>query len=161
MKTNAMSRVLIIEDNSLIAFSLQHMLEEMGHSVVGWAPTKPKALALARNTRPDCIVSDLNLERPGDGAAAVEAILAEHPVPVVFVTGVPEAVPRTGVLSRALVLAKPVGKQELQQVMSQLITLHQKQDLAKSSYQNPLRVLKSPGQSPLAEGFVRHSNAAD
>ena len=96
--------VLIIEDDMLVAMSLTKIIDMLGYAVLGPAPTASEAIALARMTRPDLILSDLNLQQPGDGARAVLAILAAGDIPVIFITAHADAVPRTEALQKAVIL---------------------------------------------------------
>jgi len=67
------SRVLIIEDESIIALDLENLVVELGHKVVGSAATKDEAVAKARATKPGLVLADINLGegwigyRCGDG----------------------------------------------------------------------------------------------
>ena len=86
-----MCHVLIIEDEVLIALHLQGVLEENGATSFDIAETEADAVAAARDHRPALITSDVKL-RVGSGPRAVEIIQAElGPLPVIFITGTPEA----------------------------------------------------------------------
>lgn len=63
------ARILIIEDQAGSAARLERVVEEMGHDVVGVAPSEEEALALARAERPDMVVADVH----GRNGAAIEA----------------------------------------------------------------------------------------
>lgn len=83
-------RVLIIEDEPIIAMDLQNIVEGLGHSVVGVATTRDEALALAGSETADLVLADIQLADGSSGIDAVKDILADHDVPVVFVTAFPE-----------------------------------------------------------------------
>lgn len=80
-------RVLIVEDEFLIALAAESDLEAAGLIVVGKAGNYEKALELARATRPDLILMDVRLGTGRDGIEAAIAIRAELDIPVVFATG--------------------------------------------------------------------------
>jgi len=83
--------VLIIEDDPLVAMSVQALLADHGATSFDLADTEAGAIVAAREKRPAIIVSDVTL-RVGTGPAAVKAIHAFHgEIPVIFVTGTPEA----------------------------------------------------------------------
>lgn len=84
------SRVLVIEDEPVIALDIAGILEQNGHTVVGICATRAEAVALARGTRPDLVLADIRLADDSSGIDAVQEILREHEVPVVFVTAYPE-----------------------------------------------------------------------
>jgi CheY-like chemotaxis protein len=79
-------RVLVIEDDALIAMMLGEMLSELGHRVCATAATPTDAIAAARREGPDLLLSDVKL-RNGSGIDAVEEILRSSPVPHMFMTG--------------------------------------------------------------------------
>src|SRR4051812_46581666 len=77
---------LIIEDEILIAFEVQHVLEELGFDSFDLASSPTDAIASARAHRPDLITADLRIIG-GTGLEAVEAITAQMgEIPVVYVT---------------------------------------------------------------------------
>jgi DNA-binding response OmpR family regulator len=78
-------RVLIVEDEFLIASYLEDALREVGAEIVGPATTLQEALLLVSTKGPDCAVLDINLN--GDMVFPVANELAERGVPFVFLTG--------------------------------------------------------------------------
>lgn len=83
-------RVMIIEDEPIIAMDLQNIVESLGHSVVGIASTRTEAVAMANTHEADLVLADIQLADGSSGIDAVKDILAGHDVPVVFVTAFPE-----------------------------------------------------------------------
>ncbi len=83
-------RVLIIEDEPIIAMDLQNIVESLGHSVIGIASTRTEAGRLADAETADLVLADIQLADGSSGIDAVKDILADHDVPVVFVTAFPE-----------------------------------------------------------------------
>jgi two-component system, response regulator PdtaR len=81
-----MLRVLVIEDDALIAMMLAEMLSDLGHRVCATATTPAEAIAAARQEDPDLLLSDVKL-RDGSGVDAVEEILRSGPVPHMYMTG--------------------------------------------------------------------------
>jgi two-component system, response regulator PdtaR len=79
-------RALVIEDETLVAFLIEEMLELMGYDDIAVAATQGEAVERARSFLPDLITVDARLAE-GCGVAAALEICAERPVPVVFVTG--------------------------------------------------------------------------
>lgn len=77
---------LIIEDDALIALSLEGLLRERGFNSCAIADTEAEAVAAAARRFPDLITADLRL-RAGTGTGAVQTIRARQHVPVVYVTG--------------------------------------------------------------------------
>jgi CheY-like chemotaxis protein len=79
-------RVLVIEDNALIAMMLAEVLSDLGHRVCATATTPAEAIAAARQEDPDFLLADVKL-RNGSGVDAVAEILRSGPVPHMFMTG--------------------------------------------------------------------------
>jgi CheY-like chemotaxis protein len=78
---------LIIEDELIVGLDLQAQLAELGYDSFSFAATEAQALEQARLNPPDLITADMAL-LAGDGASAVEAILAEcGPAPVIYISG--------------------------------------------------------------------------
>lgn len=84
------SRVLIIEDEPVIAMHLSHIVTDMGHQVIDTAISRAEAVNSAQQMRPDIVLADIQLADGSSGIDAVHEILAMFDVPVVFVTAYPE-----------------------------------------------------------------------
>jgi two-component system, response regulator PdtaR len=100
----------IIEDNYLIAQSLQDMLESLGFTSFSFARSEDAAVAGANEQKIDLITADVRL-LPGDGVAAVKAICARRAIPVIFITGYKEEL--LDRVPSASVIQKPVNVEEL------------------------------------------------
>jgi two-component system, response regulator PdtaR len=81
-------RVLIVEDEAMIAMLLAEVLREMGHEVCATAPTEDAAVAAAFRHKPDLMIVDEWL-RQGSGISAVAEINCSGYIPHIFVTGDP------------------------------------------------------------------------
>jgi CheY-like chemotaxis protein len=84
------SRVLIIEDEPLIAMHLEQIVEDMGHEVAAMAMTHKAAIAKAHEVKPELVLADIQLADGSSGLEATREILEHFDVPVVFVTAYPE-----------------------------------------------------------------------
>lgn len=78
-------RVIVIEDETMIALLLEGMLEELGHNVIGIAATISRGLELARLDGVDLAILDVNVGGQ-DSYPVADALAARH-VPLVFATG--------------------------------------------------------------------------
>jgi ActR/RegA family two-component response regulator len=83
-------RILVVEDEWLIAAELEAGLAVAGHAVVGPAASVAQALALADATPPEFALVDLNLGAGGDGAEAARLLMERHGCPSLFLTGLPD-----------------------------------------------------------------------
>lgn len=108
---NAMSpaRILIVEDEMLVACEMEAILEDLGHAPVGIAPDMDSALTLASDARPDLALVDLNL-RDGLTGPQIGAMLSrQHKCTVLFVTANPRVL-GDGIAGTIGVLTKPTDQ---------------------------------------------------
>ena len=80
-------RILIAEDNSLIAMAMATSLERAGHEVVGPVVANAPAMAAARETPPDLALVDIDLQGGDSGFDLAASLHVELGVPSLFVTG--------------------------------------------------------------------------
>lgn len=80
-----MPRILIAEDEWLVAFTLQGQLEELGCEVTGIAQNGKEALSLQKETSPDAILMDICMPEV-DGIEATRQIMKENPTCVIILT---------------------------------------------------------------------------
>jgi two-component system, response regulator PdtaR len=103
-------RVLVVEDNALIAMLLAELLAGMGHDVCATAATEADAVIAATHSKPDLMIVDAGLGR-GSGISAVEEIVRAGPVAHLFITGDAEKVRERK--PDAVVVRKPFRQSEL------------------------------------------------
>ena len=82
--------IMIIEDEPLIAMDIEQLVESLGHKVTGIARTHKEAVAMYGKTQPKMILADIQLADGSSGIDAVNDILADQPIPVIFITAFPE-----------------------------------------------------------------------
>jgi DNA-binding response OmpR family regulator len=107
-------RILIVEDEPLVAFDNEHMLGEAGYDVVATVGDVAGALAVIAARPLDLVLTDIALAGDGDGLEVARAARARG-VPVLFVTG------HCGDEARALAvgcLAKPYSERTLRAALS-------------------------------------------
>ena len=85
-KTRAITRILIVEDEPLVAFDTEHLLGENGYVVVGTVDSLADAVKVLGDEPVDLVLSDIKLNGDGDGMDVARAAAAKG-VPVLFVTG--------------------------------------------------------------------------
>lgn len=79
-------RVLIVEDEKIIAIDLQRRLERFGYVVIGTAGEGYEAIDLAIKHNPDIILMDIMLSGPMDGIETAKAISLAQNIPLIFLT---------------------------------------------------------------------------
>lgn len=117
------AKVLVIEDEAVIAMDIAVTVRSAGHTVVGVADTVAKAVALSEEFRPDLILSDVQLKDGDNGIDAVEQIMQLCQAPVIFVTGFPEALLTGNRVEPAFVLTKPFDPEALTACISQVLAV--------------------------------------
>ena len=112
-------KVLVVEDESLVALDIENMLEEMGCTVVASVPRLVKALDLASRLDLDLAVLDINLA--GEVVYPLAFRLAERGIPFVFSTGYSTADLPIELRDRPI-LRKPVMPANLKRAVAQART---------------------------------------
>jgi CheY-like chemotaxis protein/nitrogen-specific signal transduction histidine kinase len=115
-----MSRLLVVEDEPLVAMDLRQRLMGLGYDIVGVAPTGERAIALADRLHPDLVLMDVHLQGAMDGVTAAAEIRQHQDVPIVFVTArVDEAtVARASHIHPSGYIVKPFEEQTLRTVVA-------------------------------------------
>ena len=85
-RERAVRRILIVEDEPLVAFDNEHLLRECGYEVVATVDTLAEAVRVLGEEEVDLVLSDIQLNGDGDGMDVARAAGARQ-VPVLFVTG--------------------------------------------------------------------------
>jgi CheY-like chemotaxis protein len=80
-------RILIAEDERIIATDLGLRCVRLGHAVIANVRSGPEAVAAALAGRPDLLMINVQLVGPLTGREAAAQICAEHPIPVIFLSG--------------------------------------------------------------------------
>ncbi len=80
------ARILIVEDDRIVARDIQHQVSRMGHVVVGLSASGEEAVRLACSHQPDLVLMDIRLDGEMDGIEAARRIREAQRIPVVFLT---------------------------------------------------------------------------
>jgi len=118
------SKVLIIEDEPIIALDLENLVTELGHKVVAVAATKDDAVAKAKAERPGLVLADINLGEGGSGIDAVSEILSSFNIPVIFITAYPEKLLTGERPEPTYLIAKPFLPETVQATVGQALFFH-------------------------------------
>ena len=113
-------KVLLIEDEAVIAMLLAEVLADLGHQVGEAEATEAGAIAQAARDRPDLIIADARL-RVGSGIAAVEQIIRQHFIPHIFVSGY--RLDKAVLHPRCVLLQKPYFDRDLERAINEAIRL--------------------------------------
>jgi response regulator of citrate/malate metabolism len=107
------ARILIIEDEALVAMELRFVLEDLGHEVVGIAADAHTARQVVRETEVDLALVDIHLSDGPTGIELGRELAQQQHVTVMFMTANPGMV-RNGVAGTIGVLSKPTDEQAVQ-----------------------------------------------
>src|SRR5262249_20774064 len=120
-------RILIVEDEGIVAKDIEIRLTRQGYRVVGVAESADDAVRLAGELRPCLILMDIRLKGGSDGIEAAERVRACYQLPVVFLTAYAD----DATLRRARVtepfgyLLKPFEERDLRTVIEMALYKHQ------------------------------------
>lgn len=81
------TRLLVAEDEGLVALSMEMFLTDMGYDVCGIAKSAPEAVRLAEAHHPDLALMDVRLAGDTDGLAAAREMRQRFAVPSILLTG--------------------------------------------------------------------------
>ncbi len=159
------TRILIVEDEGVIALELRDRLTEMGYEIVGPVPSGQEAIDHAREFLPDVVLMDIILAGQMDGIEASEIIKNSLDIPVIFLTA--HADERT--LQRAKAtqpfgyILKPFNERELQVSIEMALYKYQKEKMAREREEWLSATLTSIGDAVITvdgRSYVTFMNAA-
>jgi CheY-like chemotaxis protein len=120
MESTIRGRVMVIEDEPLIALDIRNIVTDMGHAVTGIARTRDQAVDLGRRERPDLILADIQLADNSSGIDAVKILLDEiGQVPVIFITAFPDRLLTGEKPEPAFLIPKPFSPEQVRSAVSQ------------------------------------------
>jgi len=115
------SDILIIEDEPLIALDIEDTITSLGHRSVGIARTHKEAVKLAKEKRPQLVLSDIQLADGSSGIDAVNDILSSFDVPVIFITAFPERLLTGERPEPAFLITKPFSPEMVKALIAQAL----------------------------------------
>jgi CheY-like chemotaxis protein len=131
MEDSVAGRVMVIEDEAIIAMDISAIVREMGHRVAGVARTRTEAVRLASETRPDLVLADIQLADNSSGIDAVNDILREfEDLPVIFITAFPERLLTGERPEPAFLITKPYSEDQVRSAVSQAMFFASTETLA-------------------------------
>ena len=116
-------RVAVVEDELMVAWSIETMLEDLGHEVIGLYPTGEKALLALASADVDLLCMDINLGSGIDGIETARRIRKTQPASVLFISAYSDAATKSRALETvpgAVFLGKPLGRSALQEAIENI-----------------------------------------
>jgi AmiR/NasT family two-component response regulator len=86
MSVTRQEKILVVEDDTIIAITIEGRLKEFGYKVVGRASTAQDAIKKTIEFEPDLVLMDIHLKGPVDGIEAAQTIYGIYNIPVVYLT---------------------------------------------------------------------------
>ncbi len=130
------TRILVVEDEGLVAQDLKCTLEDLGYVVPAIAATGEAAISKAAEAGPDLVLMDIVLKGGMDGVTATEQISAAYDIPVVYVTAhaSEETLQRAKISEPFGYVLKPFEERELHSVIEMALQKHRMQRALKEAH---------------------------
>jgi PAS domain S-box-containing protein len=146
------ARLLVVEDESIVARDIQNRLRNLGYDVPAVVAYGDRAVEMADELRPDLVLMDIFLKGEMDGIKAAELIRARHDIPVIFLTAFADP----GTLQRAKVtepfgyVLKPFEERELLTAIEMALYKHGMEKKIRDSQRWLATTLKSVDDAIIA-----------
>jgi CheY-like chemotaxis protein len=117
-------KILVVEDEALVALGVSSLIEDMGHEVCGVATSVAEAVELSRSHLPDLVLMDVNLQEGGSGIDAAHQLRAmERPPIVLFLTSYVDSETRRRMEEAQPfgIVQKPYAESQLQQTVTRAL----------------------------------------
>ena len=151
------TRILVAEDEEIVAMSIEYALVQMGYTVTAVVPSGEAAVQKAGETTPDLILMDIRLVGQIDGIEAASQIRSQLDLPVIFLTAYADQ----GTLQRAKMsqpygyLLKPFEEVELYTTIEMAVYKHQLERKLKTQQQWFATTLRSIGDAIITTDTAR------
>ncbi len=157
------NKILVVEDESIVALSLKRVLKNLNFEVVGTAATGENAIKKAEQHSPDLILMDIFLKGDMNGIEAAQKISSFKDIPVVFLTAYSdtEIIEKVKKTEPYGYIIKPFEDRELQVVIENALYKHKIDKKLKENEKWMTAVLKGIGDAVIAtdkEGYVKFVN---
>ena len=115
------ARILIVEDDQIVAADLRLKVQGMGHEVIGIAISGEEAIGLTGQCKPDLVLMDIQLDTAMEGGEAARMIQERTGASIIFVTAFPSAAVRgesVRMSEEGIYLGKPFSRVQLEAVVA-------------------------------------------
>lgn len=120
-------KILIVEDEKIVAIDLKRRLTKLGYQVTGMAASGQKALALIDQELPNIVLMDIHIQGDIDGVEAATILQKTHSIPVIYLTAYSEekTLTRASATKPYGYLLKPFSDRELHIIIQVSIERYQ------------------------------------
>ena len=156
-------KILVVEDESIVAMDIKHRAEGLGYSVTGITPSGEGAIKKASETLPDIVLMDIVLKGDMDGVEAAQKIRDSLDIPVVYLTAYSDekTLKRAKVTEPFGYIIKPFEDRELHSAVEVALYKHKMESKLKESEKWLSTTLESIGDAVIAtdeKGKVKFMN---
>lgn len=146
------ARILVVEDDRIVARDIQQQLTRIGHTVVGVTARGKDAVALASQTQPNLVLMDIRLEGPWDGIDAAQKIREQHQIPVIYLTAYADeqTLARASITEPFGYLLKPFEDSQLRTAIEMALYKHAAEQRLRESERRYAVTLSSIGDAVIA-----------
>jgi PAS domain S-box-containing protein len=151
-----MARILVVEDERVIAWYIQEVLEQLGHTVLTGVASGVQAIEIAEREQPEVVLMDIRLKGDMDGIVAAEQIYTRFDIPVIYLTAHTDlaTLQRAKLTAPFGYLVKPLRAQELKTTIEITLHRHQLEQQAKSTQHWLATTLNSIGDGAIATDII-------
>ncbi|MBU1002749.1 MAG: HD domain-containing protein [Proteobacteria bacterium] len=158
-------RILVVEDETIVAMDISHRLSKLGYEIVGQAKTGEDAVRLAAELLPDLVLMDILLAGKMDGVQAAAEIQAKMDLPVIYLTAYADeaTLQRVKVTQPFGYIIKPFQDRELHTTIEMASYRHCMERLRREDRMWMQTTLDSVGEAIIStdpSGIVTYANAA-
>lgn len=123
---SAQPKILIVEDEGIVAFNLQQRLQQMGYLVTGLAESGDEGLSLVTHQRPDLVLMDIHIKGGMDGIELASLLARDHALPIIYLTAYSEdtTLERARQTQPYGYLIKPFSERELHATIQMALERH-------------------------------------
>lgn len=116
-------KILIVEDDRIIAYSLKLMITQFGYGVLDILDRGESVMGCVEKSMPDLIVMDIKLAGTMDGIEAAQAVHSRYPIPIIYLTGNSDSatIRRSECTKSAAYLMKPITKSMLRTAIEDVL----------------------------------------
>jgi PAS domain S-box-containing protein len=157
------AQILVVEDEIIVAKSIQKRLENLGYSVPAVVASGEEAVEIAAEAQPDLVLMDIRLKGDMDGIEAAGHIQTSHDIPIVYLTAYAdeETLERAKVTDPSGYLLKPFELNELRTTVEMALYKYQMQCRLRDNERWLAATLKSIGDGVITadtSGYVTYMN---
>lgn len=151
-------KILVVEDEFIIAMEIQDRLENLGYEVIDLVPSGEEAIELIAEEEPDLVLMDIILRGKIDGVEAVREIRKRHDIPIIYLTANADedTFQRAKITEPSGYILKPVEERELQIAIE--IALYKSQMQKKVANRKAMTFFEK--EEELVERFTQLSSMA-